>query len=324
MTQRAFSLRMKIDRKDRVPQGLDEDRIMIGWSHAKGLIDAPNQRAVRHALQEAYDDLKDNNHRAGWAAAELWRFLGDMSEKDLVIVPHRGSNFYVAEVKGPARFDADRVATDTAHFRPVRWLNARQPFSRGVARSNLRNMLMGRHVRYVCRDATHALEEIHEVIRDYSGQRGADAAQKPPLGLFREDLATRTLAELRTGKMDERVFEKLLERLFVRLGGKVEMPGRRADKGADLVVVMSLGRSFLTQRVAIQAKYHPHPNQVVPEKAVDQLIAGMDEENADLGLVITANDHFHQSAIDLAEQCDKKIEFINGPDLARMLVEHGL
>lgn len=297
---------------------------MIGWSHAKGLIDAPNQRAVRRALQKSYDDLKDNNHKAGWAAAELWRFLGDMSENDLVVVPHRGSDFYVAEVAGPACFDAESVALDTAHFRRVRWLNARKPFSRGVARSNLRNMLMGRHVRYVCRDATHALEEIREVVRDYSGQRGVDAAQKPPLGLFREDLATRTLAELRRGKMDERVFEKLLARLFTRLGGKVEIPGRRADKGADLIVEMPLGRSFLTQRVAIQAKYHPDPKQIVRENAVIQLIAGMDVVNADLGLVITANDHFHQSAIDLAEKCDKKIEFITGPDLARMLVEQGL
>lgn len=325
MAKKAFILRMNISGEDRVPMGLAEDRIMIGWSEAKGLIDAADQQAIRRAIQVAYPYLKDNNRTAGRNAGSLWRFLHGMSEEDLVVVPH-GAEFHVAEVAGPARFDAARIATDTAHFREVRWLNSKEPFDRKVARSNLRHK-MGVGCRGTCGDATYVLSQIQEVVRDFSGEQ-AVAVPHEPLGLFRKDLfqtlAERALSELLEGKMGERDFELFLARLFEHLQGRADIRGRSVDKGADLIVEMPLGRSFLSQRIAIQAKYY-HPPRRVGIEAVKQLLTGMEAEDVDLGLVITTSD-FTEDAHKFvgSDECDRKVELINGEYLARVIVDQGL
>lgn len=328
MAQKAFILRMNISGKDRVPDGLAEDRIMIGWSEAKGLIDAADQQTIRRAVQEVYhakDDRRRAARRAGRAAGSLWRFLHGMSEGDLVVVPHR-AEFYVAEVAGPACFDADRIAHDTAHFREVRWLNAKKSFPRGVARSNLRHR-MGAGCRGTCGDATYVLSQIQEVIRDASERTVAVPHER--LGLFREDLvqklADQALTELLDGKMGERDFEHFLQRLFEHLKGTAHIVPRRVDEGADLIVEMPLGRSFLSQRIAIQAKYYRPPHQIVKIDAVRQLLAGLEAEDADFGLVITTSD-FAEEAKEFvdSDKCDKRVELINGEYLARILVEEGL
>lgn len=327
MAQQAFILRMNISGKDRVPMGLEEGQIMIGWSEAKGLLDASDQQTIRRAVQEVYYAKDDHRatRSAGRAAGSLWRFLHGMSEGDLVVVPH-GTKFYVAEVTGPACFDAGRIATDTAHFRAVRWLNPEKPFDRTVARSNLRHK-MGAGCRGTCGDATYVLPQIQEVIRDFSGEQTV-AVPHEPLGLFRKDLfqtlAERALSELLEGKMGERDFERFLLRLFEHLRGKAEIRARRVDKGADLIVEMPLGRSFLSQRIAIQAKYY-HPPRLVGVEAVKQLLTGMEAEDVDLGLVITTSD-FTDDAHEFvgSDECDRKVELISGEYLARVVVEQGL
>lgn len=327
MAEKAFILRMNISGEDRVPMGLAEDRIMIGWSKAKGLVDATDQQAIRRAIQAAYRDLRDNNRTAGSNAGSLWRFLCAMSEGDLVVVPHRRRGFYVARVTGAACFDADRVATDTAHFRTVRWLNAKKPFPRGVARSNLRHR-MGAGGRITCVDATYVLPQIEEVIQDFASEQTETVRQGPRLGLFRKDLAQRlakdVLRELLDGKMGERDFELFLLGLFEHLQGAAELRERRVDKGADLIVEMPLGRSFLSQRIAIQAKYY-HPPRRVGVEAVKQLLTGMEAEDVDLGLVITTSD-FTEDAHKFvgSDECDRKVELINGEYLARVVVDQGL
>lgn len=58
----------------------------------------------------------------------MWRFIREMNVGDLVVVPH-GSEFYVAEVSGPAMYDESKVEEDTAYRRNVKWLNDKNLFS---------------------------------------------------------------------------------------------------------------------------------------------------------------------------------------------------
>lgn len=321
---------MNISGKDRVLDGLANNEIMIGWSHAKGLIDAANQQAIRRVVQEEYYEKDDPRaaHGAGKAAASLWRFLHVMNKGDLVVVPRRGTrHFFVAEVLGRAEFAPNRVEDDTAHFRCVRWLNAKKSFPRKVAYSDLQHRLTGRTT---CVDATPLRGEIQRVIREYEGERGDAAAKKSPLDLFLIDLVCgledRTLTKMRKGVVNDRAFEQILEQLFVHLGGRVEVRPRRLDKGADLVVDMPMGSmplGFFGQRIAIQAKYY-QGERLVDVRAVRQLIAGMKAENADRGVVITTSD-FNQATRDfVAKEYPESIRLINGHDLAKIVVEHGL
>jgi hypothetical protein len=62
-------------------------------------------RKVVHASEYYRDD--PNRQRSGGAAGQLWRFIREMREGDLVAVP-RGDALHVANVVGPPRSEATR------------------------------------------------------------------------------------------------------------------------------------------------------------------------------------------------------------------------
>ena len=49
--------------------------------------------------------------KAGLAAGNMWRFIREMNEGDLVVVPH-DSNFYVAKVTDRATYDEANIDSD--------------------------------------------------------------------------------------------------------------------------------------------------------------------------------------------------------------------
>lgn len=115
----AFVLRIS-HRDDALSKALESNDLIIGWSKADGLtnpdLDWNEFREIVH--QEYYSD-HDNYRKAGASAGNLWRFIREMKEGDLVVVPD-GSEFYVAEVTGDERYEPERIEEDTAHRRSVR------------------------------------------------------------------------------------------------------------------------------------------------------------------------------------------------------------
>lgn len=76
--------------------------------------------------------------RAGSAGGHLWRFLRTLKPGDLVVVPAPWGEFYVAQVMGapqPGNLPA------VSFWRPVRWLNDKQPIPRSIARSALQSRM---------------------------------------------------------------------------------------------------------------------------------------------------------------------------------------
>ena len=318
MKQQAFVLRIAPGDNDRVPEALSKNQIIIGWAEAQGLLDTTLPwEQFREIISNTYYPSEPNLRKAGNAAGHMWRFIREMNEGDLVVVPY-GSSFYVAEIKGDATYDPVKVTDDTAYRRPVLWLNSAMPIERTLAKSALISRMK---TQGTCANATDLLDEIKECIQLSS------SGQKPT---FQSDLQSRlvleTLDEIRGGRMDSFGFENLIQDILIGLGAKdVYVVPRSQDKGADIVATFLVAGAF-SQKVAVQAK-HWQPDPPVDQSVVDQLIKGIEAESANLGMIITSgtiSDEATNSAELYFEDKGIKIELVDGEQFAKLIVEHGI
>lgn len=316
--QSAFVLRIAPSGIDKVPEALRDDQIIIGWALAEGLLNPIlNWEQFREILRGTYYATEPTLHKAGAAGGNMWRFIREMKPRDLVVVPY-WSEFYVAEVTGPATHDPQKVDDDTAYRRVVKWLNSKKPISRQLAKSALisRMKTQGTSV-----DATDLLDEIKECLA---------VAQKGLEPTFQTDLQSRlireVLSELRSGRMESFGFERLIQSVLLGLGAQeARIIPRSQDKGADLIAVFRVAGAF-RQVVAVQAK-HWRPDPPVGLDVVQQLIRGMEAEGATLGMVITTGS-IGEDAVKAAEKYFEeeglRIELVDGEQFAKLIVEHGI
>jgi len=103
-------------------------------------------------------------------------------------------------------------------------------------------------------------------------------------------------------------FEKLNYRLFEAIGYKVEHTGHPKDQGGDLIINKG------PERIVIQAKRYL--NQMVGNKAVQEVVAARNYYNCN-GAIVVASSDFTQEAIALARSNNTKL--INKQELQRLL-----
>jgi predicted Mrr-cat superfamily restriction endonuclease len=313
----AFVLR--ISHKDEaLPDALESDDVVIEWSRAEDIHDPSLEwKKFREIVHQEYHSDEDSYRKVGASAGNLWRFIREMEKGDLVVVPD-GSEFHVAEVIGPARYEPEAVEDDTAHRRSVKWLNGREPIPRGIARAALQSRMK---VRQTCVEATDLLPEIQDAL---------DAAQSDGEVSFDSDLRQKlvgdTLEEIRTGRQDSFGFEELVQSVLQSLGGKnVQIVPRSKDQGADVTALFTVADTF-SFTVAAQAKYYDERSPVPPE-AVEQLAEGMDAEGASLGWLVTSgifSDEAKRRRDEIEGRSGYEIQLVDGEQLASLIVDGGL
>lgn len=316
--ERAFVLRMSHGR-DRVPEALSGTELVIGWAEADGLLATDEWRDFRQIIKDTYHSDEQDFRRAGAAAGHAWRFLKDFTPGSWVLVPH-GNEFHVAEVTGPARYDPSKIADDSAYRRPVRWLNEGAGIPRAIGRAALQSRLK---VQGTTADASDLVGEVVSSLK--ATQRPLH--ERPSFaGDLRARLIRETLEEIRSGRLDSFGFERLIKEILRGTGGlSVRIIPRQHDKGADLTAEFQVAGA-LRLRVAVQAK-HYQPDPPVDRDVIEQLIAGMDAEEADLGIVATSGT-FAPAAVayvqELLESGQRRIELVDGEQLAAIVIDCGL
>lgn len=313
----AFVLRINPSHEDRVPEALETDDIIIGWAKAEGLLDESlDWYEFREIIHDQYHSEDESYRSSGAGAGNMRRFIREMSPGDLVVVPHR-SEFYVARIQGEARRESSRVEDDAAYRRRVEWLNEGEPLPRRFARSALQSRMK---VRQTCARATDLIEDIYEALE----AAGADEAPT-----FENDLRTRlveeALEEIRSGRISDRGFEELVAGILRSFGAQdVNIVPRQNDAGGDVVGTFTLAETFRL-RIAAQAK-HYKPDPPVPASKLDELVEGMEAEDADLGWFVTSGT-FGTDAEEYRDQLEEnglRIELIDGEQLGALVVEGGL
>jgi predicted Mrr-cat superfamily restriction endonuclease len=314
--KQAFVLRMSHDH-DRVGEALERDEIIIGWAEAAGLLDIDEWGSFRKVVHNAYHSDDGDYRRSGGAAGHIWRFLKDMQEGDLVVVPHWGE-FYVAKVAGPPTYDASKVDDDSAYRRRVTWLNGKRSIPRAVARAALQSRMK---TQGTTADATDLVADILDAL-------GTTAQKdKPTFGSdLRKRLVTAALSEIRSGRMDSYGFEKLVAAILERLGGRsVRIVPRSQDKGADITAIFRVAGAIQVT-VAVQAK-HYKAEPPVERHVLDDLVRGMAAELADFGIVATSGTFSSEAvtyAQELFDKTQRRVELLDGEQIASLVVEHGM
>ena len=300
---------------DRIQEALEAEALIIGWSAARGLLDAALTREqFRDVIYDSCYPEDESFYRAGAGAGHMWRFIREMGEGDLVVVPGGSKAFFVGEVAGPAWFDDDKVDDDAAYRRRVKWLNDKRPILRSIAQ---RKLISRMKTRGTTASATDLLGQIEKSLT-----AAADAARGKPTPTFgsdlRQGLVERTLAELRGGRIESFGFERLVEMLMSGLGAvSTWIVPRNLDKGIDLYAEFEIAGAF-RQVVGIQAK-HKDADPPVGADAVQQLIRGMEsaEEPVGLGMVVTSGTFGPDATAAAAAYGDTvPIELVDGEQLA--------
>lgn len=316
---RAFVLRMAPAGLDWVPEALVADQISIGWGVAAGLMDPTlDYWQFREVVKHDYYPSEPTYQHAGSVAGMLWLFLRQMRPGDYVVVPHGGQQFYVASVTGDPVYLPAKVEEHTAFRRAVTWLNDGRPIPRKHALASLQSRMK---IRQTCGDASDLIEEIRDAIENAS----PDAP--PTFGFdLRNRLVDEARAEMTSGRMDSYGFENLVATLLRSMNAiDVRVVPRSQDNGVDIIATFALADTF-RMRLAVQAK-HFRPDPPVGPQVVDQLIAGMEAEQINLGWVATSGS-FSAEAVarkfEVEEERGVSIELVDGDQLAAMIVEGGL
>lgn len=133
---------------------------------------------------------------------------------------------------------------------------------------------------------------------------------------IREELEGRLLARLKANSPE--FFERAILLLLEAMGyGRPEHKGGAGDRGIDGVLYLDkLG----LERVYVQAKRWDGD---VPRDRVQALSGAMDEHHASKGVLVTAGE-FARSARDSVQRLNKVILLIDGEELSRLMVEHGV
>lgn len=312
--QGAYMLRM-FDKW--LQEALDSNVIIIGWSCAEGLIgNEDNWEAFRDKVKQGCYPEDPDFRRAGHGAKQMWRFIKDMQEGDLVVVPH-GGGFYVAEVTGPARYEESKAPEDTAYRRDVKWLNGKKPIPRRIAPSPLQLRM---RTRATTADASDLLLEIKACL---------DVGPEPPTWRndLRQKLIATVLEEMRGGRIENYGFEYLVCKVLKGLGADTaRVISRRNDRGADIVATFKVAGGLLPLKVAVQVK-HYRAEPPVGEQIIKQLIRGIEAESADRGMLVTSGaiaEEAERFAQAYYEESGIQIELVDGELLAGIIVDYGL
>ncbi len=316
--QGAYIMRIAHGEGGLLNESLERDELIIGWAYAEGLLDTSlDWVQFREIIHQQYHKNEDTYRRSGAAAGHVWRFIREIKIGDLVVVPS-GPEFYVAEVSGDARRLHEKVAEDSAYRRSVVWLNGKRPIPRRIAKASLLSRMKTQGTTASAHDL---LDDIKECV---------DLASNDETPDFQTDLKAKlellALQEMRSGRMDSYGFERLVRDLMKASGAKDPyIVPRSKDNGADVVGVFSIAGLFPLKVVA-QAK-HWQPGNPVGADVVGQLISGIEAEEADLGIVITSGD-ISEEAVEAAsayfENTGKKIEFVDGEQFSKLIIEHGI
>jgi len=137
-------------------------------------------------------------------------------------------------------------------------------------------------------------------------------------------LAGELMLRIRTGT--PAFFESLVVRLFFAMGygGTVRdiskaLVGGTGDGGVDGVIDQdSLG----LDRIYVQAKRYAEGN-TVGASAIREFFGSLDRFKATKGLFVTASS-FSTSARETAAQLSKRIVLVDGDQLTRLMIQHGV
>lgn len=311
----------------RLEHCLANNYIAVGWCWAREAKDAGNWEDFKAVVQRHYN--YPSNHALGNAAGSFWRFLFDIKEGDVVIIPVSGA-FHVGEVVSDSFFNDDPQIGDSNWQRRVRWRNRAQA---SIRRSFVSNAFQRRlRARQTCVQASEFVEEAEEAL-----------VRTAPLSLVSElkDSAGSYVAEVVDKLVGNRALERLVMVLIQASGFNAEILPRRQRHEGDIDVLATkplpapagaLGGDSVIS-VGYQVKRHEGETDA---HGLEQISAAVESGAADYGVLVTSAENFSPGVLekvegisdgtgeDLIEDRYRRIWLISRDQLAEWILDVGL
>lgn len=319
--KKAFVMRNKPGKVDRISETLNENEIIIGWSNTEDKLLSNDllREEFKVIIRSAYSDkYKDNPQSLGYATGCMWRFINEIEKGDLVVIPANKS-FYVCKVlEDDVLYDSSKIDEDTAIRRKVKFLNSGITISKKYADAALKSRLK---YRGTIVNATDILDSIETAIKNSKEGKKPDFKNDT-----NTDIVEMVYNRLKSSKsiLDPNLFEELIKDMLSAMGAISRIPAKNAFKGrADCDIIADF--EDLGISIYIQVKYHTS-NSETDEWAVIQISEAMkqlDEINNtnSIGWVISAG-VFSERSKSMADESN--IRVIEGEELAEMLVKSGV
>ncbi len=316
----AYVLRVAPGQEDMLADCLAADRVVIGWPSMDGLLDESLEWVpFRSVVSEAYYPDAPTLRKAGAAGGHLWRFIRDMAMGDYVVVPAPSRQFYVARIIGAAQKGTSK---GVGYWRAVEWLNGKQPMDRQLANAALQSRMK---IQGSTAGASDLVADIESVLED-----GRSIAAGEPAPTFERDLRSAllatTLEQLRFGRLDPFKFERIVQVVLDSLGAvDSSITARSLDQGDDIVAnVLPLGLFEL--KLVAQVKHYNQVDRPLGPHVVDELVGGMEKNDADLGVIITVGEIGEEAEVRVQELNDtgSRIALVSGDQLAQLYLDHCL
>jgi restriction system protein len=287
---------------------LKKKMLALGWDRMEDLGQLSADRdAFKQHLLKAYPDRKPGYYPM--AAGQLFRFVHEMKDGDLVIYPSkRDRHVHIGEVAGPYQY-ATKNADGFPHRRPVRWLKdfPRTKFSQG------------------------ALYEIGSAISFFQVKNYADeflvalagkAVALPPgdddtvtyvaedIEQNTKDFVLKTLAQ----ELKGHALADFVAHLLGTMGYRTRVAPPGPDGGIDIIAHKDeLG--FVPPIIKVQVK---STEGSVGDPVVSQLIGKL--ESGEYGMVVTLGS-FTKQALATARS-KSNLRLVDGDELVKMVLQH--
>lgn len=311
----------------RLDDCLKNNYVAVGWSLAREAKQTQNWTEFKALVQKHYSYA--SNQALGNAAGSFWRFLFEIKEEDIVIVPVSGA-FHLAKVMSDSYFSEGSKMVDCNWQRRVEWMTGSQI---GIRRSFVSNAFQRRlRARQTCVQAG-----------DFVGEAKESLNRTEPLSLVSKlkARAGSRVADVVDEVIGNRALEKLVMVLVQASGFHAEILPRRQSYTGDIDVLATkplpapagaLGGDSVIS-VGYQVKRHEGETDA---QGLEQIADAVESGAADYGVLVTSAKRFSPDVIekvggpadrnelDSIEERYKKIWLINREQLSEWILDVGL
>jgi len=239
-------------RGEREQFALDNDVVVIGWQELDDLTSVGTWEELTKLLSDTYPNK--NKRSIGMSCGQIWRFLKEISENDMVLLPLKSTpTVAVGKIVGPYKF-VPTNPPDAKHVRPVKWLEKSLP--RSMLDADIQRSLYTYLTVFKVGDEECA-KRIQKAVNDF--RRGRLGVGKAVEGEMEESVIDpEQVAFDLILKHIEREFSphelaKLVAEIFKAQGFNVEVSQPGPDGGVDVLAAAGeLGTS--KPHICIQVK----------------------------------------------------------------------
>lgn len=253
-----------------------ENVAVIGWEELGDLSGIVSQEELLELLRRTYPNVKEKT-LLNWRS-QIWRFVKEMKEGDLVALPLKGRPFIAfGRVVGPYKYRPD-FPPDARHTRPVKW-------EKEIPRTEIETDLLYSFGAFmtVCRiQRNNAEERVLGLLKGKSApSREDDKTETLTVNL--EELALDQIRDYISRRFKGHRLTDLVAAILTAKGYKVHVAPKGPDGGID-ILAGSGELGFGRPRIAVQVKSGDTPVDV---KDIRELQGAMKNFQAEHGLFVS-------------------------------------